>query len=192
MRQTLITLLTLSAIWSSGVSLEAQDTKRPQKSDERTAAEQKTASEKKSTADEKSTPVEKSTTASTTNDKKEPNEVQQLVAEARKRGDTVLDASFDSDGNFVHPMTDNSQIVKYLPKPDYPPLAKAAHVSGPVDVQVLVDYDGTVVAAVVISGHPLLQTASLNAARQTLFVPLKLAGQPVRVTGIIRYTFTPR
>ena len=50
-------------------------------------------------------------------------------------------------------------------------------------------YDGKVIAAAAISGHPLLQAASVKAAREALFGPLKMNGQPVRVTGVIRYTF---
>ena len=43
-----------------------------------------------------------------------------------------------------------------LPKPAYPRIARAAHVSGQVTVQLLIDVDGTVMEAVAISGHPLL------------------------------------
>jgi len=76
-----------------------------------------------------------------------------------------------------------------LPKPAYPPIAKAAHASGTVVVQVLIDENGSVVSAKAISGHPLLQAVAVGAARQAKFSPTKLSGQPVKVTGVIQYNF---
>ena len=76
-----------------------------------------------------------------------------------------------------------------LPKPSYPPIAKAAHASGTVVVQVLIDENGNVVSAHAVSGHPLLQGAAVGAARQAKFSPTKLSGQPVKVTGVIQYNF---
>lgn len=76
-----------------------------------------------------------------------------------------------------------------LPKPSYPPIARAAHASGTVVVQVLIDENGSVVSATAVSGHPLLTQAAVNAARQARFSPTKLSGQPVKVTGVIQYNF---
>ena len=76
-----------------------------------------------------------------------------------------------------------------LPKPPYPPIAKAAHASGTVVVQVLIDENGAVVSAHAVSGHPLLQAVAVNAAKQARFSPTKLSGQPVKVTGVIQYNF---
>jgi protein TonB len=76
-----------------------------------------------------------------------------------------------------------------LPKPGYPPIARAAHASGTVTVQVLIDENGNVVSAKAVSGHPLLQAVAVAAARQARFSPTKLSGQPVKVTGVIQYNF---
>ena len=76
-----------------------------------------------------------------------------------------------------------------LPKPAYPPIARAAHASGTVVVQVLIDENGSVVSAHAVSGHPMLQGAAVGAARQARFSPTKLSGQPVKVTGVIQYNF---
>jgi protein TonB len=56
-------------------------------------------------------------------------------------------------------------------------------------VQVLIDEEGNVVSARAVSGHPLLQAASVTAARQAKFEPMTLAGEPVKVTGVIQYNF---
>ena len=76
-----------------------------------------------------------------------------------------------------------------LPKPIYPAAAKAAKASGTVTVQVTIDENGNVIDAHAVSGHPLLQAAAVTAARGARFTPTKLAGQPVKVTGVITYTF---
>lgn len=76
-----------------------------------------------------------------------------------------------------------------LPKPPYPPAAKAVRASGSVSVQVLIDENGSVVSASAVSGHPLLRAAAASAARGARFSPTKLSGQPVKVSGVITYNF---
>jgi len=82
----------------------------------------------------------------------------------------------------------NGKAVR-LVQPPYPPIARSAHASGQVVVQVLIDENGNVVAAHATSGHPLLQAAAVNAARSSKFTPTKLSGQPVKVNGVIIYNF---
>lgn len=76
-----------------------------------------------------------------------------------------------------------------LPKPAYPPIARQAHASGTVLVQVTIDETGNIISAHALSGHPLLQSVCVEAARKSKFSPTKLAGQPVKVTGVISYNF---
>lgn len=76
-----------------------------------------------------------------------------------------------------------------LPKPTYPPIARQAHASGTVVVQVTIDENGSVISAHAVSGHPLLQAVAVAAARGARFSPTKLSGQPVKVTGVITYNF---
>ena len=61
--------------------------------------------------------------------------------------------------------------------------------SGTVQVQVLIDETGKVIHAKAISGHPDLLKVSEDAASQSEFSPTKLAGQPVKVAGVIQYNF---
>ncbi|MFS8086856.1 MAG: energy transducer TonB [Acidobacteriota bacterium] len=77
-----------------------------------------------------------------------------------------------------------------LPAPVYPPIAKQAHASGTVTVQITIDEEGNVINAKAVAGHPLLQAAAVAAARQAKFSPTRLAGQPVKVQGILIYNFT--
>jgi len=76
-----------------------------------------------------------------------------------------------------------------LPKPPYPAIARAAHASGTVTVQVTIDESGKVISAHAVGGHPLLQQAAAQAAYGAKFSPTLLAGKPVKVTGVLTYNF---
>lgn len=76
-----------------------------------------------------------------------------------------------------------------LPKPVYPSAARAVKASGTVSVQVLIGEDGSVITAAAVSGHPLLRSAAVEAARGAKFAPTRLAGNPVKVSGVIVYNF---
>ncbi|HYJ87692.1 MAG TPA: energy transducer TonB [Pyrinomonadaceae bacterium] len=82
----------------------------------------------------------------------------------------------------------NSKALS-LPKPDYPAEAKTAGVGGAVAIQVTVDETGSVSEAKAVSGHPLLQPVSVNAALQAKFAPTSLMGEPVKVTGVLIFNF---
>ena len=75
-------------------------------------------------------------------------------------------------------------------EPVYPPLAKAAQVSGSVVVEMTVDETGNVVSTRAISGHPLLKDSAITAAREWVFTPTELQGVPVKVIGTITFNFT--
>jgi TonB family protein len=99
-----------------------------------------------------------------------------------------------SRGNSEHDKTMgvlNGKAIHLAP-PAYPPIARQAHAGGSVSVQVVIDESGNVIAAHAISGHPLLQAVSVAAARASTFSPTKLCDEPVRVTGVIVYTFVAR
>jgi TonB family protein len=75
-------------------------------------------------------------------------------------------------------------------EPAYPPLAKAAQVSGSVVVEVTIDEDGNVISARAISGHPLLKDAAVAAAREWKFAGTQIDGKPVKVVGTITFNFS--
>jgi TonB family protein len=82
----------------------------------------------------------------------------------------------------------NDKAVE-LPAPEYPAIAKAAHASGTVTVDITVDENGNVISAHAVSGHPLLQAAAVKAARQAKFTQTLLSGVPVKVGGPLVYNF---
>ena len=83
----------------------------------------------------------------------------------------------------------SGKAIKKVP-PTYPPVAKAAGAQGPVSVQIVVGESGAVESARATSGHPLLQQAAVDAARQWQFSPTKLSGNSVKVSGAISFVFT--
>jgi len=117
------------------------------------------------------------------------NAVDQALEEAKERGETVLGSCLvDCEGVAVREGVERGEIVE-LPKPAYPPIARAAHAQGMVEVKVIIGLDGNVIAAAAVSGHPLLQATSVSAARSARFTPTKVNGQPVKVVGVIQYNF---
>lgn len=58
-----------------------------------------------------------------------------------------------------------------LPKPPFPPAARAVRATGEVIVNVSIDRDGNVISATALSGHPLLKAASVSAAKRSKFEP---------------------
>jgi len=74
-------------------------------------------------------------------------------------------------------------------EPVYPPLAKAARISGSVVIEVTADEEGNVISARAISGHPLLKDAAVSAAKRWRFTPTILSGVPVKVIGTLTFNF---
>jgi TonB family protein len=63
----------------------------------------------------------------------------------------------------------NSLFPKAAVAPKYPPLAALARMSGSVAVRVAIDDSGSVTKAEVVSGHPLLSKAAVEAAKKWRF-----------------------
>lgn len=88
----------------------------------------------------------------------------------------------------------NVQEAKIINRvqPVYPPLAKQARVSGTVRLNAVIAKDGQIQDLQVVSGHPLLVQAALQAVRQWRYAPTLLNGEPVEVVTVIDVNFTLR
>jgi periplasmic protein TonB len=75
-------------------------------------------------------------------------------------------------------------------QPVYPPLARQTRINGTVRLHAIISKDGTIIQLEVISGHPLLQQAALDAVRQWRYQPTLLNGEPVEVDTTIDVIFT--
>ncbi|MFN0140744.1 MAG: TonB family protein [Pyrinomonadaceae bacterium] len=78
-----------------------------------------------------------------------------------------------------------------LPKPEYPIGARYTRAAGTVQVEVLIGEDGKITSASAVSGDQMLRDTAVRTACKALFSPTLLAGQPVKVSGIITYNFIP-
>ncbi len=73
--------------------------------------------------------------------------------------------------------------------PVYPLLARQARIEGQVLIDAVIDANGEVVEMQVISGHPLLIPAALEALRHWKYEPTYLNEQPVPVKLLVVITF---
>lgn len=73
--------------------------------------------------------------------------------------------------------------------PDYPIIAKQAHVSGVVTIDAVIDEHGTVTEMKIVSGPPLLYLAAMNALKTWKYEPTYLNDIPISVELIVSVTF---
>ncbi len=75
-------------------------------------------------------------------------------------------------------------------QPTYPPLARQARIQGAVLLQAEISKDGTIQNLRLISGHPMLTSAAIDAVKQWRYKPYILNGEPVEVETQITVNFT--
>jgi protein TonB len=79
--------------------------------------------------------------------------------------------------------------VLHRVEPPYPPIARAAHVSGVVELECVVGINGRIQEVKVKSGNPLLIRAAVDAAWQWVYAPSKLNGVPIEIVTMLTFTF---
>ena len=75
-------------------------------------------------------------------------------------------------------------------RPVYPPIAIAARVSGTVVLAATISKSGTIENLRVVSGHPMLLRAALDAVRAWRYKPYLLNDQPVEVETTVNVIFS--
>ncbi len=81
-----------------------------------------------------------------------------------------------------------AQLISRI-EPRYPTLAIQTRTEGTVQLHAIIGRDGRITALDVISGHPLLVKAALDAVRQWTYRPTMLNGEPVEVETSITVIF---
>jgi len=76
------------------------------------------------------------------------------------------------------------------PAPDYPLLAKQAHIGGIVVIEAVIDEHGNVTGMRLISGHPLLVQSALNAVSKRKYEPTVLDGEPTPIDLRVEVSFS--
>jgi periplasmic protein TonB len=74
--------------------------------------------------------------------------------------------------------------------PTFPALARQARLDGYVRVGILVDETGRVACVHLISGHPLIISTAIEAARQWKFRPATQNSRPVSFYGILAFHYS--
>ncbi len=85
----------------------------------------------------------------------------------------------------------SAKLIKQV-LPVYPRAASQFRISGTVHLLGIIAKDGTIQRLQVLSGHPLLRQAALDAVSQWVYRPTVLNGQPVEVEAPIDVIFTLR
>ena len=75
-------------------------------------------------------------------------------------------------------------------QPQYPAIAKTARIQGTVILHALIGKDGQVKNLQLVSGHPMLAKAALDAVRQWKYKPYSLNGQPTEIETEVTVNFT--
>ena len=117
---------------------------------------------------------------STAESKSEPTHPQSTVQQPRV---VVLQAQ-------VRVSRDVSQVlVMKRVKPEYPQEAREKHVQGDVVLHIVVSREGVVSKADLVSGHPLLAAAAIDAVKQWKYKPYLLDGKAVEVDAQVQVNF---
>jgi periplasmic protein TonB len=72
----------------------------------------------------------------------------------------------------------------------YPPLAKQARIQGQVVLHAIISKDGSITGLTLVSGHPMLAPAAIEAVKQWKYKPYLLNGEPVEVDTEVLVNFT--
>jgi periplasmic protein TonB len=83
------------------------------------------------------------------------------------------------EGNLIHRV-----------QPEYPTLAREARIQGTVVLRAIINRDGRIENLQVLSGHPMLVPAAIEAVRRWRYRPYLLNDQPVEVETQITVNFT--
>jgi len=83
------------------------------------------------------------------------------------------------EGNLIHRV-----------QPEYPPLARQARIQGTVILRAIINREGRIENLQLLSGHPMLVQAAIDAVRQWRYRPYVLNDQPVEVETQITVNFT--
>jgi len=75
-------------------------------------------------------------------------------------------------------------------QPQYPPLARQARIQGSVVLRAIIGKSGRIENLQVVSGHPMLTAAALEAVKQWQYKPYILNGQPVEVETNVTVNFS--
>jgi len=101
-----------------------------------------------------------------------------IVIPARPVPLKPLEVSHWAEGNLLHRV-----------EPLYPPIARPARIQGLVELRAIISKTGTIENLVLVSGHPMLSAAAIEAVKRWRYRPYLLNNQPIEVETEITVNF---
>ncbi len=86
----------------------------------------------------------------------------------------------------------SEEAAKHLLKkqpPVYPAFAEQAHIQGNVILQIGIDESGAAYVHRLVSGHPMLAPAAIEAVKRWKYQPFEMGGKPVPVLTVVMVNF---
>jgi len=74
--------------------------------------------------------------------------------------------------------------------PVYPPIARQARIQGTVVLRAVISKEGSIEKLTLVSGHPMLVQAAIDAAKQWKYKPYLMNNEPIEVATDIQVNFT--
>jgi TonB family protein len=108
-----------------------------------------------------------------------------LEGSNKDAGVSFFELGVINEGN----LNSRAQVLK---RPNYPPDAGKAGVSGSVLVEIVINEKGELLSSKAISGHKTLHAAAESAVRRSTFKPTTACGTPIKIKGTILYLFKLR
>ena len=96
--------------------------------------------------------------------------------------------AFSDTPHKVSPEEAASHLIDRI-APKYPAIAETAHVQGTVALGIDISESGTVTAVSVLSGHPILIVAAIDAVKKWRYKPFLAEEKPVAVHTIVLVPF---
>jgi len=81
-------------------------------------------------------------------------------------------------------------LLVHQVKPTYPPLARQARIQGTVVLQAVISKDGSIEHLTLVSGHPMLAPAAVEAIKKWRYMPYESDGKAVEVQTEVQVIFT--
>lgn len=75
-------------------------------------------------------------------------------------------------------------------QPEFPPLAKQLHISGSVELDVVIGENGSVESVSPLNGNPVLTKPATEAVKKWKFKPFVDGGSPVKAQAAIKFSFS--
>jgi TonB family protein len=122
------------------------------------------------------------------------NNAADALREISFREDQINPSCIMSSDNATWPLhieegVSKGLLVKRVP-PDYPAIARQARIQGQVVLRAIIDTKGNIKDLKLVSGHPMLAPAAINAVKEWKYKPYMFQGQPIEVETEIVVNFS--